>query len=408
MKARLSKILVIAPVLLAIIVDYFGWGLVYPLVTAVLDDPQKGFLPVGAAASTRDFYLSIAFLLYPLCLLFGASSLGDLSDIYGRKKVLCLCTAGIGVSFLCMGFGIAIGSFVLFLIGRAISGFMAGTAPIAQAAVVDLSSPEDKPFNLALLSVTFTIGLILGPLIGTLLSDAHLVSWFGVVVPFFFSALLAFIASFWIQKKFVIQERPNPIKTFSFARPFILFREAFQNLQLRHFCSTLFLFQFGVSLYIQTMLIFLNTRLQYTSTGLASFWTIMGFGFVLGLILLKQLLKTSVHVSQMIFLSLIFQAIIVIFSSFLTQETSLWILSFLFSILNLFSYALLMAVFSDAAAQESQGWVMGIWSAVIALAFIFGALCNNFIPWIGLEPLIFAGGVFLGLSAFVFRRSVKR
>jgi MFS family permease len=408
MTTRLSKILLIAPVLLAIIVDYFGWGLVYPLATAIFDDPNSGLLSATVDSSKRDFYLSLSFLIYPLCLLFGASSLGDLSDISGRKKILFLCTTGIGLSFLCMGVGVFSGVLSLFLIGRALSGFMAGCAPIAQAVVVDISAPEDKPFNLALLSLTFAIGLILGPLVGSFLSDSRLVSWFGYTTPFIFSAILAFATALWIKTKFSYQERVNPVKTFSLTRFFSLFREVLRNIELRHLASTLFLFQFGVSLYIQTMLIFLNTKLHYTSVGLALFWVVMGAGFVLGLILLKRLLKTPIHISQMIFLSLIFQGAIIVLSSFLAQETSLWILGFFFSLLNPFSYALLMAVFSDTAPQESQGWIMGVWSAIIAVSFIAGALCNNFIPWVGLDPVIFFGGLLVGLSAFAFRRFVRR
>lgn len=408
MTARWSKFLLIAPALLAIIVDYFGWGLVYPVATALLDDPQHGLLSAATSASTRDFYLSLSFLLYPLCLLFGSTSLGDLSDIYGRKRILFLCTSGIGISFLCMGFGVITGSLWLFLVGRALSGFMAGCAPIAQAIVVDVTAPEDKPFNLALLSLTFAVGLILGPLVGSLLSDSHIASWFGFATPFFFSAVLAFIAAAWIQAKFAYQERVNPTKTFSLSRPFILFKEAFQNLELRHLSWILFLFQLGVSLYIQTMLIFLNTRLQYTSPGLALFWVVMGAGFILGLALLKVLIKKALHISQMIFLALTLQSMVVILSSFFSHETILWILGFLFSLLNPFSYALLTAVFSDAVPQESQGWVMGIWSAVIAFSFIIGGICNNLVPLLGLDLIILLGGVLIALAAVVFRRSVKR
>lgn len=111
--------------------------------------------------------------------------MGDLSDIYGRQKILFICVVGIGVSFLCMGIAVMERSLWLFLLGRALSGLMAGAAPIAQATVVDLSAPENKPFNLALLSLTFSVGLVLGPLVGSTLSDSHLVGWFSYKAPFF-------------------------------------------------------------------------------------------------------------------------------------------------------------------------------------------------------------------------------
>jgi MFS transporter, DHA1 family, tetracycline resistance protein len=408
MQTRMSKFLSIAPALLAIIVDYFGWGLVYPLATAIINDPSSNLVPAAATLQMREFYLSLSFLLYPLCMLFGSSSLGDISDIFGRKKVLFFCTIGIGLSFLCMGFGLVVHSLWLFLVGRAVSGFMAGTVPIAQATVIDLSSQEDKPFNLALLSLTFSVGLVLGPLVGSILSDTELGSWFGYDTPFFFSAILAFIAAIWIQIKFTHPERLHSTKTFSLLRPLILFKEAFQNAQLRALALILFLFQFGISLYIQTILIFLNTTLHYTSVGLGMFWVLMGVGFIIGLAVLRRLTYTSVPATRVIFYSLIGQAVAIILSSLFITETPLWILGFIFAVFNPSSYALLMAVFSDVAPQESQGWVMGIWSAVVALSFVAGGICNNLVPILGVDPVIFIGGAVVGLAGIILFKSVKR
>lgn len=408
MQSRLSKFLSIAPALLAIIVDYFGWGLVYPLATAIINDPTSGLVAPSATVAMREFYLSLSFLLYPLCMLFGTSTLGDLSDILGRKKVLFFCTIGIGLSFLCMAFGLVMSSLVLFLVGRAVSGFMAGTVPIAQAAVVDISTPDDKPFNLALLSITFSVGLILGPLLGSVFSDSSLVGWFGYTTPFFFSALLAFVAALWIKTGFNHVERPHPTKTFSFLRPLFLFKEAFQNAQIRTLAIILFLFQFGISLYIQTILIFLNSVLHYTSVGLGFFWVVLGIGFILGLALLKKLMHTRIHATSIVFYSLVGQAVMIVLSSLFVSEVPLWILGFLFSLFNPSSYALLMALFSDATPQESQGWVMGIWSATVALSFVAGGICNNLIPWLGIDPVIFLGGTIVALAAFTLRKTVKR
>lgn len=408
MQTRMSKFFSIAPALLAIIVDYFGWGLVYPLATAIINDPNSTLVPAGATLDVRDFYLSLSFLLYPLCMLFGSSTLGDLSDIYGRKKILFVCTVGIGLSFLCMALGVATSALWLFLLGRAVSGFTAGTVPIAQATVVDMSTPDDKPFNLALLSMTFSVGLVLGPLLGSIFSDPALVSWFGYTTPFIFSAALAFIAAIWIKAKFNHHERLHPTKTFSVFRPFVLFKEALQNPQLRILSLILFLFQFGVCLYIQTILIFLNSNLHYTSVGLGMFWVLMGVGFICGLALLKKLTRTALPASRLIFYSLLGQAITIMLSAFFVSEIPLWTLGFLMALINPSSYALLMAVFSDVAPQESQGWVMGIWSAVVALSFVAGGFSNNLVPHLGVDPVIFLGGVIVLLSGLTLFKAVKR
>ena len=177
---------------------------------------------------------------------------------------------------------------------------------------------------------------------------------------------------------------------------------------LRKLSVVLFLFQCGISLYFQTILIFLNSRLHYTSLGLGLFWFVMGSGLILGLALLKSLMKRQISTSWLIFFSLIVQAIAILLSSIFSQQALLWGLVFLMAVVNPSSYSLLLTTFSDTAPQESQGWVMGIWGAVVAFAFVIAGLCNNLIPWIGLNSLIFLGGALIGLSGLLFHFIVKR
>jgi len=163
-----------------------------------------------------------------------------------------------------------------------------------------------------------------------------------------------------------------------------------------------------VSLYIQSILIFLESNLHYTSVGLGLFWVVMGFGFIIGLALLKKLTQTTIPATRLIFYSLLGQSLTIILSSLFVSEIPLWILGFLMALINPSSYALLMAVFSDVAPQESQGWVMGIWSAVVALAFVAGGLTNNLLPFLHVDPVIFLGGALVCFSGFVLLKAAKR
>jgi hypothetical protein len=121
-----------------------------------------------------------------------------------------------------------------------------------------------------------------------------------------------------------------------------------------------------------------------------------------------KLIHTSISATRLIFYSLIAQAIAIVLSSLFITEIPLWILGFLFAILNPIGYALLMALFSNIAPQESQGWVMGIWSATVALAFVAGGFCNNLIPHFGMDPIIFLGGIILAFSGFTFYKVMKK
>jgi len=83
-----------APCLLAIVIDVFGYGLVYPIMTAIFTNPSNPPLSSLHSETLRNFFMGLSYMLYPLGMLFGASFMGDLSDHFGRKKVIALCMGG--------------------------------------------------------------------------------------------------------------------------------------------------------------------------------------------------------------------------------------------------------------------------------------------------------------------------
>ena len=61
----------------------------------------------------------------------------------------------------------------LLLFGRFLSGLMAGSQPIAQAAVSDLSPEDQRALNMSLLTLALSVGIVLGPVMGGVLSERH-------------------------------------------------------------------------------------------------------------------------------------------------------------------------------------------------------------------------------------------
>ncbi len=160
-----------APCLFAIVIDALGFGLVYPVLTTLFTAEASPMLSADVSESLRYFYLGLGFMLYPFCMFFGAAFMADLSDNYGRKKILLICMAGIALSFLAMAIAVEIQSIALLMLGRAVSGIMAGSQPIAQAAIADLSTSQTKAKNMSIISLSFCVGTVLGPFIGGVTSD---------------------------------------------------------------------------------------------------------------------------------------------------------------------------------------------------------------------------------------------
>ncbi|HEY8013746.1 MAG TPA: MFS transporter, partial [Dongiaceae bacterium] len=122
------------PLFAAVFIDIFSFGLMYPVIIALFHDPRV----VGVyRPAVLDAYLSLAFSLFPLGMFFGASYLGDLSDALGRRRTLLICMAGLASAYVLMWLAVETRDLLFFLAGRLLSGLMAGTGPIAQAAMMD-------------------------------------------------------------------------------------------------------------------------------------------------------------------------------------------------------------------------------------------------------------------------------
>src|SRR3954447_752499 len=152
-------------------IDLVGFGIVLPILP--LYAKQFGASAVTATALVAAFSAA-QFVCAPI--------LGRLSDRIGRKPVLLFSLAGTAVASLVTG--LAGGVAVLF-IGRIIDGASGASVSVAQAAVADVATPEERPHLLGLLGAAFGVGFVAGPAIGALaaLTDQRL--------PFFVAAAIA-------------------------------------------------------------------------------------------------------------------------------------------------------------------------------------------------------------------------
>jgi DHA1 family tetracycline resistance protein-like MFS transporter len=173
----MNKKLAVTFVLLTVVIDAMGIGLIMPVTPDLIRELLGKGLAEAAlwgGALTASFAI-MQFLFSP--------AIGGLSDRYGRKPVLLLSLFVVGVDYVIMGFT---GSIWVLLIGRIIAGIASATHSTATAFIADISKPEEKAQNFGLIGAAFGVGFILGPMIGGLLSE------FGSRAPFFAAAILAF------------------------------------------------------------------------------------------------------------------------------------------------------------------------------------------------------------------------
>nr|WP_273700676.1 MFS transporter [Coxiella burnetii] len=143
-----------------------GLSLLFPVLNAIIIDNHSNFLPAATTLATRDFLYGLTVGIFMICWFFGAAILGDLSDTVGRKKALLVCLIGSFLGYLLSAFAVGIHSLTFLILGRVIAGFTAGSQPIAQAAIVDVSSEAHKARNIGLILLAISLGLSSGPSLG--------------------------------------------------------------------------------------------------------------------------------------------------------------------------------------------------------------------------------------------------
>lgn len=387
----------IAPCLLAIVVDNLGFGLVYPVFASLFTErtPLLG----GAGPELRSFFLGLSYLLYPLCMFFGASFLGDLSDMLERKRVVLICMLGITVSFLLMGFGITFTSLFLLLLGRALSGLFAGSQPIVQASIIDQSTPQTKAFNMSLIGLTLSLGLILGPIIGGFFSDPELANVFGYSTPFYISAVIAGICVLWVQFSFEETYKEQTEKHFDLFRPVRIFLEAFLNHKIRFLSLIFLLMQIGFSFFFTLGVVYLRKKYNYSEWEMGAFNGWIGVSFAFGMLFVARKVTKVFHAEWIAAWAMLITAIGQVFFFLPLSPVWVWILAFPVAGADVLAYTTMLTSFSNTANDKSQGWVMGVAVAVMAVAWVISGLGTNLLDIMGANIIIAIGGVCLLLSS---------
>jgi MFS family permease len=115
---------------------------------------------LGASEFWRTFGGPGVFSLFQL---MATPIWGRFSDIYGRKPILVLSTAGTILAFLWLAYASTLES---LLIARAFGGIMSGNLAAAFAYATDVTDPNNRAKGLGIVASAFGVGFAIGPLLG--------------------------------------------------------------------------------------------------------------------------------------------------------------------------------------------------------------------------------------------------
>jgi DHA1 family tetracycline resistance protein-like MFS transporter len=147
------------PVLLFIVfIDLVGFGIVIPLLPFYAEH-------FGASPATVTLLLAS----YSAAQFVTAPFLGQLSDRFGRRRVILLSLVGAAAGYALMAVA---DSLLMLVLARMLAGAMAGNIAAAQAYIADVTTPENRARGMGMFGAAFGMGFIAGPFIGGTLAGA--------------------------------------------------------------------------------------------------------------------------------------------------------------------------------------------------------------------------------------------
>ena len=223
-------------VLVTVLLDMVGFGIIIPVLPALIEDVgEVGLAQAAAIGGWMYFAFSLAqFVSAPL--------MGNLSDRFGRRPLLLLAILGLGLDYVLSALAPTL--FWLF-VGRILAGVCGSSWVIANAFIADVKAPEDRARAFGLMGAAFGVGFVIGPAIGGLLGEL------GPRVPFWVAAGISFLNL--IYGWFVLPETLPRDKRRAFdwrrANPFGVFAVFRRYPGVLPMCGVLFLFYFASSVY---------------------------------------------------------------------------------------------------------------------------------------------------------------
>jgi DHA1 family tetracycline resistance protein-like MFS transporter len=391
-------------------IDHMGVGLVYPIFAVLLFDTEAKILPADTSAATRGLLLGLLIALTPLIQFFSSPILGALSDVKGRKKILQfgLVMAISGYMLACVG--ILADSLVLLLLYRVLVGFSDGTVAVAQAALADLSTEENKARNFSLFSMALGTGFTLGPFFGGKLCDPHVSVWCGYLTPFAFAGVLSLLNLSLVWSKFPETRVIIKEVQFKMLEAFHNLAKAFRWPQMRILFMSTFFYLFGWAFYCEFAPLYLIDRFHFSSSQVGDYYAYTGFWYAISSGVLTAPIIKRFTPEQIFSVSLVGVGAYLYLLLLVDNPMYIWVHIPVLMYFAALIYPVATTLVSNMADQDSQGEVLGVFTSVVAFAVgISPLLAGSYVA--GDSTRAVSGGaiaMLLGGAVYVIGRRLAR
>jgi len=361
----------------AILIDALGWGVAFPVLAPVILHNSAHMFSSTVSLASKNMLYEIALSIYCIFMFLMSPVLGSLSDKYGRKSILIVSMLGNCIGFFISALSIPMHSYTVLLIGRSVAGATAGSIPIAQAGIIDISSKEQTASRLGLVVLGNVVGFAVGPVIGGFFMDQSIFgSWTNFQTPFFVSAAMGLFGALIL---FFYKETFQGNKTIKIhaLTSFQNIYNAFSKKITLQYCMLLLCFLFGWGIYFSTMPVLLTERLGWTGSSIGYFIAYLGTVFALMILFVLPKITTKFQLKNIISFALIMLFVATILFASIYNSITPWFIIILTVAVPLI-YVSTVTILSSQVSEDKQGEIMGVTGSIFALTWGVGPIIGAY------------------------------
>lgn len=397
-------------IFLTIFLDILGLGILIPIFP-MLVATNSSFRITPISWSVAESYMMLGWLMaiFPIFQFIFTPILGQLSDKFGRKKILIISILGTACSYILFAFGLATKNLPILFIARMIDGISGANISTAQAVIGDISEPSQRARNFGLVGVALGLGFILGPFFGGKLSDPNIISWFNTTTPFYFAAAMSFLNLIFVFKTLPETLHVRSDKRIILTKPFYNIKQAFLIPGISSVISPIFFFNTGFAFFTTFFGVVLVEKYGFNQSTVGDFFAYMGIMIVLSQGMLVRRLSGKIANHKVLNISMLLTGICVTCYYFIPTHHTIWLyiippfLAIGTSLTRSFSQALL----TDITPEQIRGEIMGISSSTFALSQILPSIFAGYLAAQYITLPILAGGILIIIGGIYFKKTFK-
>jgi MFS family permease len=401
--------------------NMLGYSILIPIIPTLFIKKSSQFYILPSYISDHYSFILQGLLLavYAIFVFLSSPVLGELSDYYGRKKILNICFFGSALGFFLFAFAIYEHNIWLLFLSRIMDGITGGNISVMQASTVDVSTKEERAKNMSQRSSVMGIAFILGPWLGGMLSSSDISRFFSPATPFIFSGLLSLLAIFVINKflfeTVTIKNEDHAHKKFSLKslhplNSLKIIRDGYKIGNLRVFFNIMLIFFIGFGMYSSFSQNLLSLRFGFDEKSIGYYFAYTGILMTLIQIFIIPKFR---NVSPQKILSFSLPALaflFIIYGAFINNIYLLLVFVVVMVIFIGFNMVNTNVAIADHAREGDRGKIFGITSSVQSLAQVIAPIFGGFVAsyFSYSAPFYFAGFFLILATIFLWNYREKK